>query len=139
MRSRARTVIVYAAAVIFAAALVYRFHRLGGPYFERPLTVQDHVAPSPYASRDVILLARRAADIVPRGATVTAIEPALAPNYDVTHWLTATGLMPRQRVVPPEFDSAPPQYVLAVRQPFENGRYRLVRELPEGRIYEMRR
>ena len=133
MRSRARTVIIYAAAALFAAALVHRFYKLGGPYFARPLTVQDHVAAVPYPSRDVILLAGRAAELIPRGATVTAIQPSLAPNYDVTHWLTATGMMPRHHVVPP--DSAP-QYVLAVREPFADPRYRLVHELPEGRIYE---
>ena len=137
MRSRARSVVVYAAAVLFAAALVHRFHRRGGPYFARPRTVQDHVAPVPYPSRDVILLAERAAEIVPRGATVTAIQPSLAPNYDVTHWLTAVGMMPRHRVVPPDFAAAsPPRYVLAVREPFADSRYRLIAELAEGRIYE---
>ena len=136
MRTRAHTAIVYAAAVVFAVALVHRFYVLGGPYFEVPVTVQDHVAPVPFASRDVILLARRAAEIIPRGATVTAIEPAQSPNYDVTHWLTASGMMPRHRVVPPDFDRNPPQYVLAVREPFTNPKYRLITELPEGRIYE---
>jgi hypothetical protein len=94
-----------------------------------------------FASRDVILLSRAAADIVPRGATVTAIQPSQAPDYDVTHYLTAVGTMPRHRVVPPVFDTpdtaALPQFVLAVREPFSNKRYRLYRELPEGRIYEV--
>lgn len=139
MRDRARTAIVWIAAAIFAVALIHRFYRLGGPYFTFPETVQDHVAPVPYPSRDVILLADRAANIIPRGATVTAIEPSQAPNYDVTHWLTAVGMMPRHRVVPPEFDKAPPQYVLAVRTPFANPSYRLITELPEGRIYEASR
>jgi hypothetical protein len=136
LRDRARTAIVWVAAVIFAAALIHRFHRLGGPYFTMPETVQDHVAPAPYPSRDVILLARRAAEIVPRGATVTAIEPSQAPNYDVTLWLTAVGMMPRHRVVPPE---AHPEYVLAVRTPFTNPSYHLITALPEGRIYEANR
>jgi len=139
LRSRARSVIVYLAAALFAAALIHRFHTLGGPYFRFPETVQDHVAATPYPSRDMILLAERAAEIVPRGATVTAIEPSQAPNYDVTLWLTAFGMMPRQRVVPPEFDKAPPRYVLAVRTPFENPAYRLMTALPEGRIYEAAR
>src|SRR5436305_5816238 len=82
VRNRAHAAIVYGAALLFAAALVHRFHALGGPYFTFPETVQDHVAPAPYASRDVILLARRAADIIPRGATVTALQPSLGPNYD---------------------------------------------------------
>lgn len=92
-----------------------------------------------FASRDVILLARAAVEIVPRGATVTAIQPSQAPDYDVTHYLTAAGMMPRHRVVPPVFDApgALPQFVLAVREPFADKRYRLYRELPEGRIYEV--
>jgi hypothetical protein len=130
---------VYAAVVIFAAALLYRYKSLGGPYFEFPRTVQDHVAPTMFASRDVILLAQAAAEIVPRGATVTAIQPSQAPDYDVTHYLTASGMMPRHRIVPPAFDAKDslPQFVLAVREPFSNPHYRLYRELPEGRIYEV--
>jgi len=99
--------------------------------------VQDHVAPSFYPSRDMILLSQRAADIVPRGATVTAIRPSEAPDYDVTLYLTASGTMPRHRVVPPLLDANDrPQFVLAVREPLSNPHYRLFRELPEGRIYE---
>jgi hypothetical protein len=138
VRSRARAVMIYAACAVLAAALIRHFHQLGGPYFAFPQTIQDHVAPVPFPSRDVILLARRAAEIIPRGATVTALLPSDAPNFDVTHWMTAFGLMPRHRVVPPDLKAAqPPQYVLAVRQPFNEPRYRLMRELPEGRIYEL--
>ena len=90
-----------------------------------------------YPSRDMILLSQAAADIVPRGATVTAIRPAEAPDYDITLYLTAGGMMPRHRVVPPNLDAADrPQFVLAVREPLSNSHYRLFRELPEGRIYE---
>jgi hypothetical protein len=99
--------------------------------------VQDHVAPVMYPSRDMILLSHAAAEIVPRGATVTAIRPAEAPDYDITLYLTADGMMPRHRVVPPALDAVDrPQFVLAVREPLSNPHYRLFRELPEGRIYE---
>lgn len=138
-RDTLRTVVIYVGALVLGVALVHRYYALGGPYFEFPKTVQDHVAPTFYASRDVILLAGAAAEIIPRGATVTAIQPSQAPDYDVTHYLTAAGMMPRHRIVPPVF-AAPdslPQYVLAVREPFSNPRYRLVREIPEGRIYEV--
>ena len=138
MRNRARAAIIYAAAALFAAALLHRFYALGGPYFTRPLTVQDHVAKDPYPSRDMILLASRAAEIIPRGATVTALQPSLAPHFDVTHWMTAFGMMPRHRVIAPEFFDGPlPQYVLAVREPFIHKRYRLISEFPDGRIYEV--
>jgi hypothetical protein len=83
--------------------------------------VQDHVA----------------ARIVPRGATVTAIRPAEAPDFDITLYLTADGMMPRHHVVQPALDGGHrPQFVLAVREPLSNPHYRLFRELPEGRIYE---
>jgi hypothetical protein len=141
VRDRARTIIVYVAAILFAGALVHRFYRLGGPYFQMPQTVQDHVWPEPFPSRDVILLARRAAEILPRGSIVTAVNPPEAPNYDQTLFLTAGGMMPHHRVVPPALTAtdpaALPQYVLAVRAPFNHPRYRLLRSLPEGRIYEV--
>ena len=56
VRNRARAVVIYAVVLVFAAALVHRFIILGEPYFRFPKTVQDHVAPAPYPSRDVILL-----------------------------------------------------------------------------------
>jgi hypothetical protein len=136
---RARAAIVYVAAALFAGALAHRFYTLGGPYFTFPETVQDHVTPQPFPSRDVILLAGRAAEIVPRGATVTALNPLEAPNYDPTLWMTASGTMPRHRVVPPRFDKTAPEYVLAVRAPFTSDQYRLITALPEGRIYELKR
>ena len=143
MRASARALIIDLAALIFAAALVRHFHRLGGPFFQFPATVQDHVAPVPFPSRDMILLARRAADILPRGATVTAVEPSQAPEYDITLFLTAVGMMPHQRVIAPALDAkdpaALPRYVLAVRTPLAHPAYRLVRTLPEGRIYEVTR
>jgi hypothetical protein len=139
VRNRARAVMIYAVAAVLAAKPVHRFHELGGPYFVFPETVQDHVSPIRYPSRDVILLARRAAEIIPRGATVTALQPSTGPDWDVTHWMTAFGMMPRHRVVPPpDLEHGPlPQYVLAVREPFENRKYRLIDTFPEGRIYEL--
>jgi hypothetical protein len=91
--------------------------------------------------RDVILLARAAENIIPPGATVTAIQPSQAPDYDVSLYLTAAGLMPRHHAVAPDFDATNAaeltQFVLAVREPFSNSRYRLYRVLAEGRIYEV--
>ncbi|HEX3070965.1 MAG TPA: hypothetical protein VHX14_20515 [Thermoanaerobaculia bacterium] len=140
-RETLRTVVIFITAAVLAAALVRRYHSLGGPYFEFPKTVQDHVAPTFYPSRDAILLAAAAAEIIPRGATVTAIQPSQAPDYDVTLYMTAAGMMPRHRIIPPALTAndpaALPQYVLAVREPFTNPHYRLFREIPEGRIYEV--
>lgn len=139
-RSLVGTSIAWGAAVVLTLALIRHYAWLGGPYFTFPETVQDHVWPDPFASRDVIVLARRASKILPRNVTVTAIQPSLAPNYDVTHFLTAAGMMPHQRVVPPKLDgdrAAIPQYVLAVRGDLANDAYRLHSSWPEGKIYEV--
>jgi hypothetical protein len=138
-----RSPIILLTSLLLAAALVHRFYTLGGPYFVAPVTVQDHVWPQPFPSRDVLVLAAKAERLLPRGETVTAIEPAQAPNYDVTLYLAAAGVMPRHHLLPPKFDAkldggtALPRYVLAVREPFAHPSYRLLRELPEGRIYEV--
>ena len=133
-----RRVVICAAAVVFAIALVHRFHSLGGPYFELPDTIQDHVAVVKWPSADAIVLSRNAAKILPRGASVTILQPSQAPNYDATHYLTGVGLMPHQLVVKPDLDRRP-DYVLALREPFEHPAYRLFKEVEGGRIYQVQR
>lgn len=135
-RDSVRRVIICAAAIVFAAALIYRFYSLGGPYFELPDTVQDHVSVVRWPSADAIVLAGNAAKILPRGVSVTILQPSAAPNFDVTHYLTGVGLMPHQRVVKPDLDTRP-DYVLALREPFDHPAYRLVREVEGGRIYQV--
>jgi hypothetical protein len=134
----ARRLVIYAAAVVFAAALVHRFHSLGGPYFELPDTIQDHVAVVRWPSADAIVLSRNAAKLLPRGASVTILQPSQAPNYDATHYLTGVGLMPHQLVVKPDLDRRP-DYVLALREPLEHPAYRLFKEVEGGRIYQVQR
>jgi hypothetical protein len=135
-----RTIIVFAASAVFAAAAIKRFHWLGGPYFELlPPTIQDHVWPEPFASRDVILLCREVQPLLPRGATATVIEPSEAPNFDQTHWLTGLGMLPHQRFVPPTFEEPLPDYVLAVRNPFDHQAYELRASLEAGWLYERKR
>ena len=135
----ARRVLIYAAAILFAAATIHRFHWLGGPYFTFPDTIQDHVWPVRFASADAIVLSRRAEPLLPRGAKVTVITPSEAPNYDQTHWLTGLGMLPRQHVVPQKFDGETiPDYVLAIRGPFDDARYRQIATFPEGFLYQRR-
>lgn len=124
--------LIYVAAAIFALALVRRFHQLGGPYFAVPETIQDHVARVPYPSRDVIVLAERAAKLVPRGATVTVL-----PKDDPTLYRTAVGFMPHQKIVEPDLD-AKPQFVISVREPLAHPSYRAIAEFREGKIYALR-
>ena len=138
LRSRARLGVIYAAAVVFAIALVLRFRSLGGPFFEFPQTVQDHVSVQRYPSADAIVLSRNAAKILPRGATVTILQPSQAPGYDVTHYLTGVGLMPHQIVIAQNLDRRP-DYVLALREPLDHPAYELMADVEGGRIYRVRR
>ena len=134
---RYRAIVVYAAAAIFAAALIRHFHNLGGPYFVMPRTVQDHVAVVPYPSRDAILATQRAAKLIPRGATVTVILPSQSPNYDPTLFYTATGTMPRHVVVAASAMEKV-QYVITVREPLNDPAFALQTEFAEGKIYVRR-
>lgn len=137
-RDLARRVVIVAAAIVFIGATVRRFHFLGGPYFEIPETIQDHVWPTPFPSRDAIVLSRRAEPLLPRGATVTIILPSEGPNYDQTHWLTGLGMLPRQHVVPQKLDLPPaqlPQFVITIHEPFEHPHYDLMQSFPEGHLY----
>jgi len=136
-----RRVLIYAAALVFIMAVVRRYHWLGGPYFTFPDTIQDHVWPERFASADAIVLARRAEPLLPRGAKVTLLTPSEAPNYDQTHWLTGLGLLPRQHVVPQRVDGPRetlPDYVIAIRGPFDHPQYRVVATFPEGFLYTLK-
>jgi hypothetical protein len=140
LRDLVRRVVICAAAIVFLAAVVHRFHWLGGPYFEIPDTIQDHVWPQRFLSADAIVLSRRAEPLLPRGARVTVLAPAEAPKFDQTHWLTGLGMLPRQHVVAQTFDdpAALPEYVIAIRAPFEHPSYRQVAVFPEGSLYQRR-
>jgi hypothetical protein len=121
--------------------LVKDFRSLGGPYLEIPETVLDHVLIDVPMSRQAIVMARKAAPLMPRGSSVTVIEPALAPDYDFTHYLAASGMLPRHRVVHPTLEAGEtgPDFVIALGGPLQHPGYQLVREFPEGRLYAARR
>lgn len=134
-----RRVFVVAAAIVFFAALVHRFHWLGGPYFDFfPPTIQDHVWPARFPSADAIVLCRRAEPLLPRGANVTVLKAGEAPNYDQTHWLTGLGMLPRQHVVPQKVDELKPDYVIAIHEEFPHAGYTKIATFPEGFLYKRR-
>lgn len=137
-REGLRQTLISVAALVFAVALVLRFRSLGGPFFEFPETVQDHVSVHRYPSADAIVLSRSAAKLLPRGATVTILHPPDAPHYDVTHFLTGVGLLPHQIVIAQDLDRRP-EYVLALREPLVHPHYELMAEVEGGRIYKVRR
>lgn len=135
-----RSLLVYVCAAVMGFLTVKALYFRGGPYFDVPRTVFDHVAPGGYLSRDAILVGRSVEQIVPRGASLTVVNPEEAPRYDITLYLTASGVLPRHHVVPPSLDHDPlPDFVIALGKPLQHDRYRLVREFPEGRLYAVQR
>ncbi|HVE70621.1 MAG TPA: hypothetical protein VNI54_04565 [Thermoanaerobaculia bacterium] len=141
MRSReiGRRVVICAAAIVFLVALVRRYHWLGGPYLDFfPPTIQDHVWPARFPSADAIVLCRRAEPLLPRGAKVTVLKPAEAPNYDQTHWLTGLGMLPRQHLVPQKIDELKPDYVISIHEELAHASYEKVASFPEGFLYKRR-
>ena len=107
-------------------ALVRHFYGLGAPYFAIPETIQDHVSVERPISRDTIVMARRAARLIPRDATVTV-------NGDWTLANIATGLMPRHAIVDKNG-----QYVITVRGTLDDPAYAVLHEFDEGKIYVRR-
>lgn len=136
-----RSIVIYLCAAWMTLLLVREIHSVGGPYFEIPETIFDHVLHDVPLSRQAIVMARRAEPLMPRGSTLTVIEPAAAPNYDWTHYLTASGMLPRHRVVHPTLAEGEhwPDFVIALGGPLQHSGYTLVREFPEGRLYAARR
>jgi hypothetical protein len=136
-----RPLVVYACAALMMLLIVKEFRSVGGPYFEIPETIFDRVLPDVQLSRQAIVMARHAEPLMPRGASLTVIAPALAPNYDPTHYLTASGFLPRHRVQHPTLAEGErwPDFVIALGAPLEHRGYTLLREFPEGRLYAARR
>jgi hypothetical protein len=141
VETKAIRAIIYISTALMMLLLLERLHARGGPYFEIPRTVFDHAVPGPMPlSRQAIVVSEQAAPLLPRGATVTVIAPELAPNYDVTHYLTASGFLPRQHVVHPTLAEGErwPDFVIALGKPLDHSGYRLVRAFPEGSLYQRR-
>ena len=133
----AKTLVVYASALVFAAALVALFASRGGPYFTKPRTIYDHVSREPHPTIDDILVCRAAEPLLPHGAVVTIVKPSEKPNYDTTHIDTAEGLLPFQRVVAPA-ERTRAEYVITIRGALSDPHYRLVATFPEGQLYTRR-
>ncbi|HEX2833002.1 MAG TPA: hypothetical protein VHW00_08305 [Thermoanaerobaculia bacterium] len=140
LRQKFRTLVICLTAATLTLLLVRLLHARGGPFFEIPETILDHVEKERPLSRDVIVLCRKAELWMPRGSSVTVIAPAQAPHYDFTHHLTACGLLPHHEVRHPSLAEGEewPRYVLAVGEPLAHRGYQLVAEFPEGRVYARR-
>jgi len=124
--------IVAAATLILLLAFVNRLYTRGGPYFERPETIVDHVGPHKHETRDALVLLPKVRPLLPRGARVTCFEPGNPET--MPDFFTAVGQLPQQNVVSP--DGELPEYVIAIRTTFDNTSYRVIAEFPEGRLYK---
>jgi hypothetical protein len=136
--------IVAVATLFLLIAFVHRLYTRGGPYFELPATIMDHVGPDKHETRDALLLLPKVKPLLPRGAQVTCFRPRNGQqNYDLPNFFAAVGQLPNQSVLPPFVASlgANPsdlvEYVIAVRDPFTHPNYRVVAAFPEGRLYRV--
>lgn len=145
MRIVEKSIVAVSLFLLFIA-FIRRLETRGGPYFELPATIVDHVGPGRHENRDALMLLPRVRPLIPRGATVTCFRPVNGrQQYDSTNFLAAVGQLPAQTVLPPFAASLDTprtslvDYVVAIREPFIHPAYRLVAEFPEGRLYEVTR
>jgi hypothetical protein len=145
--SRTERAVLTALALLLLAALAGRLYTRGGPYFERPRTIVDHVGREKHEARDALVLLPRVRPLLPRGAMVTCFRPVdgAAPEGDTYNFFAAIGQLPHQNVMPPfaamnevkRKDLV--EYVIAVRVPFTHPDYKEIATFPEGRLYRVQR
>ncbi|HVS33574.1 MAG TPA: hypothetical protein VMS98_19220 [Thermoanaerobaculia bacterium] len=145
-RDALRQIVAGAATLALCIALLHRYYVRRGPYFEKPRTIVEHVDIIDHEARDVILLAREVAPLIPPGAQVTCFEPVDGKHqYDGINYLSAVGLLPNHQVLPPfaageDLSAAEVvEYVIAVREPFDHPAYSVVAGFPTGYLYKARR
>ena len=143
---RAERAVLTVLALLLVAALAGRLYTRGGPYFERPETILDHVGRGRHPARDALVLLPKVRPLLPRGVEVTCFRPidGQAPAEDSDNFLAAVGQLPYQIVDPPftAMASVPRKelvtYVIAVRDPFTHPDYEEVAAFAEGRLYRVR-
>ena len=145
------TKIITLSVLLLTAAAVARLALRGGPYFEIPQTVMDHVdrLDAPYVvnpTRVPLAVIPRLARFIPRGADVTCFRPAFGrEQYDAPSFLTAIGQLPRNHVLPPFAVTLHTpreqltEYVIAIDEPFQHPAYKLIAQVPHGRLYKVER
>ena len=145
--SRVERAVLAVLALLLTAALAGRLYTRGGPYFERPATIVDHVGPGKHEVRDALVLLPKVRPLLPRGAEVTCFRPVdgWAPEGDTPNFFAAVGQLPYQNVMPPftaMIGTPRPnlvEWVVAVREPFTHPDYKEVAAFPEGRLYRVQR
>ena len=145
--SHAERAVLTVLALLLVAALAGRLYTRGGPYFERPRTIIDHVGREKHESRDALVLLPKVRPLLPRGAEVTCFRPldGAAPEGDTSNFFAAVGQLPHQSVMPPftAMNDVPRknlvEYVIAIRVPFTHPAYKEIATFPEGRLYQVQR
>lgn len=145
-RDRMQKAVVYTAVLLLGVALLVRLHSRGGPYFERPQTIVDHVGSGLHETRHALLLLPKAAEVIPRGAHATCFRPIEGvQQYDMPDFFTAVGILEHQWIQPPFTASLDVprehlvEYVVAVREPFTHPYYKPIAGFPEGWVYKVER
>jgi hypothetical protein len=137
--------VVWVATLLVCVAGVHLLADRGGPYFATPATVVDHVSRLGHDTRGALRLIPEAARLIPKDATVTAFRPKKGRAWDDhSSYLTAVGLLPYHRVLPPftAYHETSPEalarYVLAIGEPFDHPRYEVIAGFPAGWLYRVR-
>lgn len=137
--------VVGVATLLACAAAVLHLADRGGPYFARPSTVVDHVSRSGHETSAALELLPQVARLIPKGADVTVFRPKNGrAQDDHASYLTAVGLLPYHRVLPPftaYHETSPKdltQYVVAIGEPFDHPQYEVIAGFPEGWLYRHR-
>ena len=145
--SRLERAVLTVLALLLVAALAGRLYTRGGPYFERPRTIVDHIGPVAHDPRDALVLLPKVRPLLPRGVEVTCFRPVngAAPAEDSENFLAAVGQLP-YHIVDPSFTAMADvpranlvEYVVAVRDPFTHRDYKEIAAFPEGRLYKVQR
>ncbi len=134
--------VAWCGALLLCALLIQRYYAAGGPYFRPPVTVLDHVYLGRHPQRHELMVVPKLEPLIPRGADVTCFHPkkGRAWNDDSTYF-TATGLLPRNRVLPPVTAGADVpkseavEWVIALDEPFPDSRYLEIAATEHGWLY----
>ncbi|MBK5260681.1 MAG: hypothetical protein JJE51_13915 [Thermoanaerobaculia bacterium] len=136
-RERAQQLVVALATLACCAAIVRAYSIRGAPYFRKPETVIDHVIDSEHHLRPAVLLLREVAPALPTGAKVACVRPVKGAITDETdYFLTAVGLLPRNKVRPPSAVRASEvDYVISVGEPIVLPGYEMLHQSQNGFLY----
>jgi hypothetical protein len=126
--------IAVAASLIFLAVSARELVRRGGPV--RARTIVSHSGFAAHDSEDVMLLLRRARNVIPRGAGVAVFDQKPRSNHGFVATI-AEGQMPAHRIVIGSSDPTA-EYVVAFHDSFADSRYAVVWRGSEGTILRRR-